>query len=111
MRVTRVLSTALLAVCLVFPTAQGLAGDAHQATAKVRKKAHGAPAPASPTGVGRTIDPADAYYGGVRVDTITEYQNELGQTVYSIAPSHADISPTLAEMAAAAPREQAAGEE
>jgi len=105
------MSFALVAVCLVLPTTvHVLAGDAHPSTPKVRKKTHRAPAPASPSGVGRTIDPTDAYYGGTRVDTIKEYTNELGQTVYSVAASHFDVSPPLVDMVAAAPREQAAGE-
>ena len=40
-------------------------------------------------------------------DTITEYRNELGQTVYSVAASHFDISPPLLEMAVASEPEQA----
>jgi hypothetical protein len=35
-------------------------------------------------------------------DTITKTVNELGQTVYSVRPSHFDISPPLLEMARAA---------
>jgi hypothetical protein len=49
-----------------------------------------------------TPDPAGAISGVPKPDTITETVNELGQTVYSVRPSHFDISPPLLEMAEAA---------
>ncbi len=109
MRVSRFLSSAVLAVCLVLPTtAHVFAGDAAKATTKTnKKKAPKAPAPARPTGVAPKVDPTDAYYGGPRNDSITEFVNEAGQTVYSITTSHFDISPPLQQLAIAAPREQA----
>ena len=112
MRVTRVLSTAVLAACLVLPaTTHVLAGAAEKTTTKAKKKTPGAPAPARPAGVARQADPVDAYYGGSRNDSVTESTNELGQTVYSVAASHFDISPPLSELATAAAREQATEEE
>ena len=113
MRVTRVLSTAVLAACLVFPISSHVfAGDAEKATTKAnKKKAPGAPAPARPSGVAQKVDLTDAYYGGPRNDSITESTNELGQKVYSVAASHFDISPPLSELATAAARELAMEEE
>ncbi len=93
------LSLAVLSICL-------LAADAKGAVAKSSKKASGVPAPARPAGVAKPPDPGDAYYGGAKLDTITEFHNELGQTVYSIAASHFDISAPLRDMAAAAASEQ-----
>jgi hypothetical protein len=99
--VARIVSVALLAACVVLPgSTHVFAGDPAKPAPKARKKAQGAPAPAMPTGVTSKPDPADAYYGGPTLDTITEYQNELGQTVYSIAASHFDVSRPLAELAA-----------
>jgi hypothetical protein len=107
-----VLWSALFVVCLVLPgSAHVVAGDAAKSAPKIRKKAPKAPTPARPTGIVKRPDPVDAYYGGTRLDTITEYQNELGQTVYSIAASHFDISPPLLEMAAAAGPDDATEEE
>ena len=112
MRATRIVSSAILAACLVLPTTSHVfAGDAEKATAKAKKKAPGVPAPARPTGVVRQADPVDAYYGGTKNDSVTEFENELGQTVYSIAASHFDISRPLLELSTAAPREQAMEEE
>jgi hypothetical protein len=59
-------------------------------------------APGRPTGTVKTPDPDDAYHGGVKLNTVTEHRNALGQTVYSIAASHFDISPRLSDMAARA---------
>jgi hypothetical protein len=96
------MSSALLAMCVVLPFGtHALAGGTTKPVPKARKKATNEPVPARPTGVSRP-DQVDAYYGGTKNDTITEYVNELGQTVYSIAASHFDISPPLSEMAAAA---------
>lgn len=103
MRTISILSSALLSICLLAPHGgDAFAGDAKRAAAKQSKKAPNAPAPARPTGVPRPADPGDAYYGGSGNDTITEYHNDLGQTIYSVAASHFDISPPLREMAAAA---------
>src|SRR5262245_50252524 len=74
-RARRIGTVALLAICVVL-------------AARVDAFACGssrAPAPALP-----------------QPDTITKTVNELGQTVYSIRPSHFDISPPLLEMARAA---------
>ncbi len=108
MRVTRVLSTAVLAACLVLSTtAHVFAGDAEKATVKASKKrAPRLPTPARPSGVARTVDPTDAYYGGPNNDSVTEFENASGQTVFSIAASHFDISRPLSELATAAPRER-----
>ena len=93
------LSSALLLVCAaVLVGAPSQAGDARKPAPQSRKKPSSAPAPARPTGVAKP-DLADAYYGGPQSDdTITESVNELGQTVYSIAASHFDVSPPLSEM-------------
>ena len=95
--------SAALAVCLVLSSGtHAFAGDAAKATTKAGKKAHIAPAPARPSGVPLKADPVDAYYGGRETTRSRSPRNELGQTVYSIAASHFDISPPLREMAAAA---------
>ena len=113
MRGVRILSTAVLATCFLLPaTTQAFAGDGEKATTKAtKKKANRVPTPARPSGVARQVDPTDAYYGGSRNDSITESVNELGQTVYSVAASHFDISPPLSELATAAAREQEMEEE
>jgi hypothetical protein len=101
-RHTKAVSAAFLAACLFLPASgDAFAGSKPKAAArtKVRKKAASAPSPARPTGV---PTPSSDSSDGANVDTITEYQNELGQTVYSIVPSHFDSSPPLLEMVAAA---------
>jgi len=109
MRVSRVLSSAFLAACLVLPNStQVFADGAEKVTKKTRKKDRNAATPGLPTGAARTPQSADAYYGGAKIDTIKEYRNELGQTVYSVVASHFDISPPLLELAAATGPEQAA---
>jgi hypothetical protein len=101
MRVNRAFSCALVAVSLLLPG--GIAGAAEKSKTKARKKTAAAPVPARPTGKAPAQDPnLDAYYGGPKLDTITEYTNELGQTVYSIAASHFDISRPLRDLAATA---------
>src|SRR5262245_28529443 len=76
------------------------ADSADTPTKKVAGKEKGAPRPAVPSGTNRTPDDTDAYYGGAKLDTIHAHRNASGQTVYSIAASHADVSAPLAEMAA-----------
>jgi len=101
MRVGRIASVALLAICVALPAGNdAFACGNSKPTAKARKKAVGAPALARPTGVALPADPTGGWSG--KVDTITKTVNELGQTVYSIRPSHFDISPPLLEMARAA---------
>ena len=93
MRVGRIASVALLAICVGLPAVNdAFAGDNAKATKKAREKTSTAPAP----------DPMGASAGVPQPDTITKTVNELGQTVYSIRPSHFDISPPLLEMARAA---------
>jgi hypothetical protein len=88
-----------------------LADDAPKTTAKT-KKVSKTPRPALPSGVPRPkADPVDAYYGGPNENTISEFRNELGQTVYSIKAAHFDVSPPLSELAVAAPRQLAEGED
>jgi hypothetical protein len=92
----------MFVVCLFLPLGtDALAASAVKATskAKVRKKAPRTPSPARPTGVATKPDASGVQDAGA--DTITEYQNELGQTVYSVRASHFDISPPLHEMVAA----------
>ncbi len=102
MRVNGALS-AFLSVCvLALICTPALADDAHKQAQT--KKLRGGPSPARPSGIPFTPDPGDAYYGGPKLDTITETVNELGQTVYSIRASHFDISPPLRDMAKAPPR-------
>ena len=80
MRVARIVFSAVVAVCLVLPNSTHVfAGDAEKATTKNRKNAQKAPVPARPTGVASKPDPLDAYHGGPKNDSITEYLNELGQ--------------------------------
>src|SRR5262245_16405865 len=101
MLVRGIASIAFLAVCVALP-----AGDeafAAKPKAKARKKAVIA---TSATGVLLSPHPIGASEGIPKPETIdetiTETVNELGQTVYSIRPSHFDISPPLLEMAATA---------
>ena len=111
-RLARGISSALLAVCVVLPGGTAaVAGNAPKPAPRARKKANDAPAPARPSGVALQPDLVDAYYGGSKNDTITEYVNDLGQTVYSIAASHFDISAPLSEMAAAPAAAQATAQE
>ena len=107
MRLAGVLSSALLAACLALTCSTHVFADgADKATAKTRKKDNNAATPGLAAGVPRTPQSADAYYGGAKVDTIKEFRNALGQTVYSVAASHFDVSPPLLEMAAIAGPEQ-----
>jgi len=77
MRLRRAFFCAFVAACLSFPDGtHALAGDAPESV--------------------------DAYFGGQKQHTVTEYRDELGQTVYSITASHADVSPPLSQLAAAA---------
>jgi hypothetical protein len=93
----------VLAVCFALTcSTQVLAVNAEQAAKKARKKENRAATPGVATGVRRTPPSVDAYYGGTKLDTIKEFRNELGQTVYSVAASHFDASPPLLEMAAVA---------
>ena len=64
------------------------------------KHARRAAAPARPSGVASAPDASVA--GSLKVDTIKEYTNELGQTVYEISASQFDISPPLRDLAATA---------
>jgi hypothetical protein len=112
MRFAGIVASALVAVCILVPVSTSVfAGDAEKATTKSLKKAPKAPAPARPTGVASKEDPLDAYYGGTKNDSITEYVNDLGQTVYSVAASHFDVSRPLIEMAATAESALATEEE
>ena len=101
MLVNRTVCSAIVAACLFLPGATHVvAGSREKTKASSRTKRTTAPVPALPTGAQRDPDPSlDAYYGGPKLDTITEYQNDLGQTVYSIAASHFDVSRPLREMA------------
>jgi hypothetical protein len=89
-RPTKVVFAAVLAAFLFLPAS---------AKTKVHKKAAHAPSPARPTGVTTKAASSDSYE---KINTITEYQNELGQTVYSVKPSRFDSSPPLREMVAVA---------
>jgi hypothetical protein len=108
MRILGVMTSAFLTACLVLPhSVDVLAGDAAKTTTKARKRARKAPVAALPAGAQPKPESVDAYYGGTMTNTITEYRNELGQTVYSVAASHFDVSPPLLEMAVASEPEQA----
>jgi hypothetical protein len=110
MRTIRGFSLFVLSTCLVLANGtRGFAGEGETATAKAKKEAHRTPAPGS-MGAPREADLPDASHRGPDSATVTEYQNELGQTVYSAAASHFDISPPLLEMAAAAGSHQAVTE-
>jgi hypothetical protein len=80
-------------------SSQVFADGAKQVTKKTKKKDRNAARPSIPSGVARTPDRGNARYGGAKLDTIHEYRNAVGQTVYSIAASHFDVSAPLAEMA------------
>ncbi len=112
MRSIRGFSFFVLSACLVVTNGTRVfAGDGEKATAKAKNEPHRKPARPGLMGAPRGADPLDAIYDGPNNDTITEYQNDLGQTVYSIRPSHSDISPPLLEMAAAAGSDQAMTED
>jgi hypothetical protein len=107
----RVVSAAFVALCFLLPSGtRVLAEPSLKTTAKARKKAPRAASPARPTGVATKPDATEAS-NGTKADTITEYRNELGQTVYSVAASHFDSSPPLRDMAAASPAPEQAAEE
>ena len=76
------------------PTTKGKVRAAGHAKAKLR--ARGAGTPARLNGVGKPPGPPPTYGGG---ETISAHRNALGQTVYSVSPSHFDISPPLRDMA------------
>jgi hypothetical protein len=108
MRVSRVVSSVFLATCLVLPASTHVfADDAPKVTKKTRKKDRNAASPGLASGVARTPDQGDAYYGGSKLSAIKEQRNELGQTVYSVEASHFDVSPPLLELAARPGIEQA----
>jgi len=102
MRVARGLLAAALLICFLPPgTMDAIAVEGRKPEAKTAKKTRRQVVPARPMGVVPKPDPTDASYGGSRNDTITEYRNELGQTVYEIRASHFDVSPPWSEMASA----------
>ena len=101
MRVSGVLSFALLAACLVLPSGTPIFADgANKTPKKTVKKDRNSALPGVASGIAPLPDPGDAYYGGATLATIKEHRNALGQTVYSIAASHFDVSQPLATMAA-----------
>ncbi len=111
MRVARLLGL----VCLLASAALSLHTRADASDPSLPKKARAkrvrAVAPASPAGAPKAPQSDDAYYGGPNLDTIKTYRNALGQAVYSISPSHFDLSPPLSELAAKAGPSEAATEE
>jgi len=112
MRFVGALVSAAVSVCLLSPHGvDALAADAKRPAAKSSKKARAVPAPARPTGVPPPASTGNADDDVYKHDTITESQNELGQTVYSVAASHFDISPALRDMAAAATQQSQAAED
>jgi hypothetical protein len=101
MRVSRVVPAVIAAICLVAAGGSFAFADAAKKVAKKPvKKARNAATPGLASGVAPTPDQGDAYYGGTKLDTIKEYRNAAGQTVFAIAASHFDVSPPLLEMAA-----------
>ena len=112
MRLSGSLSVVAAALCVVLAGGTlAIADGADRASKKARRKDHGVSKPSLPTGGARTPDPADVYYGGTKLDTVKEYRNALGQTVFVVAASHFDVSAPLMEMAAKAGPEQAAESE
>ena len=112
MRVPRGLPFAFLAACVVLTSGTSVVADgAKKVAKKPNPKARSAAAPGLPSGASKAPDPADAYYGGTKLETIKEHRNALGQTVYAIKPSHFDVSPRLAEMASEPLAEQEAESE
>ena len=112
MRVARVLSCAFLVACMLPVTGVIALAGTPKKNPKLREdKKRVDAAPGLPTGRPKARDSADAYYGGAKLDTITEHRNALGQTVYSIAASHFDISARLYDMAAKAEGEGISEEE
>jgi hypothetical protein len=101
LRASRVLPLAFLAACIAITASSHVVAGTKKVTKKVQRKDRNAARPSVPSGVARKPDRGDAYYGGTKLDTIHEHRNALGQTVYSIAASHSDVSAPLAEMAAA----------
>src|SRR5260221_7042119 len=100
MLVSRIVWVGTAVVCLgLAGSYPAIADGPDKATRKTRKKDPNAATPGRPSGVVPGPSSADAYYGGTKLDTIKEFRNELGQTVYSVAASHFDVSPPLSEMA------------
>jgi hypothetical protein len=100
MRVSRALSVGIAAFCVMLAwSGPVLADGPGKAVPKHRKKERSAATPGLPSGTPRTSDPADAGRAGTAPETIKEYRNALGQTVYAISASHFDVSAPLSEMA------------
>ena len=95
MRLSRVALTALAVACLF--GAQGAASSvpSKKSSKKARTKSRSAASPALAGGMRPAVDVGRADLP----DTVTTFQNELGQTVYSIAASRFDISPPLSTLA------------
>jgi hypothetical protein len=110
-RAFSVVSAVLLASCVQINRIELLAADVLKPKSKARRTARTSLAPTLPTTVATTLESMDASEAGTRADTITEYRNELGQTVYSVTASHFDISPPLRELATAAGTAQASENE
>jgi hypothetical protein len=101
MKVTRVVSSVLLAASIVVPAPTiAFADGGPKLQRKLRKKDRNPASPGLPSGAASRTDAKDSTYGGPMLDTIREHVNVLGQTVYSVAASHFDVSPPLSEMAA-----------
>ncbi len=88
-----------------------MAGDPDPSAKAVRRKSKNAAKPSLPGGGPKVVDPNDVYYGGTKLDTIKTFLNERGETVYSIAASHFDISAPLSEMAQSAVKQPGETEE
>ena len=111
MRVTGIVSSVVLAVCVVVAaSAHVFADGATKPAKKTHRKDRNAATPALAAGLAKTPNSGDAADGGSKLDTIAEHRNELGETVYAVSASRFDISPPLIDLAARFPA-SAAGEE
>ena len=100
MRLSEPVRTGVAVFCLLVAGGAAAFADGPDPVAKkTKQKKVAGGVPALPSGTVIAVGAKDAYFGGTKLDTIREYRNELGQTVYSIAASHFDVSAPLSEMA------------
>lgn len=77
-------------------------GDSVPTKSEAKRQAKFGSVPGAPSG-GPTGEPPSTPYPNV--DTIRAYVNGAGQTVFSISPSQADLSPPLSQLAATATKQ------
>ncbi len=110
MRSSRLLSYGLTAACLVLVSGTAVKAESAAPAAKTgspakagaRRKIRNAATPGVASGVPRTSEAAEVR-PYTTTDTIKEFRNPLGETVYAVSASRFDVSRPLSEMAAEAP--------